>query len=99
MPHKRKGPLGEWPFVRFLVGARGFEAATLLVRRCRRIAAVLLLRCAKELMLHVERIATNGVALTAVRAILQLVTWRADIEEPNTSVSELLCIARVFAAG
>ena len=72
---------------------------TLLVRRCRRIAAILLLRRAKELVLDVERIAANGVALTAVRAILELVTWRADIEEPNASVSELLCIAGVFTAG
>ena len=51
----------------------------LSVRRCRRIAAVLLLRRAKELVLCVERIAANGVTLAATRAILALVAWRADM--------------------
>jgi hypothetical protein len=72
---------------------------TLPVRRCRRIAAVLLLRRAKELVLCVKRIAANGVALAAARAILPLVAWRANIEEPHSSGSEQLCIAAVFAPG
>ena len=72
---------------------------TLLVRRRRGIAAVLLFRRGKELMLCVERIAANGVAPAAARAILPLVAWRADIEEPDWRGSELLSIAGVFAAG
>ena len=72
---------------------------TLAVRRCQRIAAVFLLRRAKELVLCVERIAANGVALAAARAVLPLVAWRANIEEPDWSGSELLWIAGVFAAG
>ena len=75
------------------------DRVTLLVRRRRRIAAVLLLRRAKELVLCVERIPANGVAPAAGRAILPLVAWRAYIEEPDWSGSELLCIAGVFAAG
>ena len=72
---------------------------TLPVCRRRRIAAVLLLRGAKELVLGVEGIAADGVPPAAARAILRLVVWRADIEEPDWSGSEFLCIAGVFAAG
>ena len=72
---------------------------TLPVRRCRRIAAVLLLRGAKKLVLCVKRIATNGVSLAAAWTILPLVAWRANIEEPHASGSEQFCIAGVFAAG
>lgn len=69
------------------------------IRRCRRIATVLLLRRAQELVLCVERIAANGVTPATARAILQLVAWRANIQEPDWSVSELLCIVGVFATG
>lgn len=72
---------------------------TLPVRRRRRIAAALLLRRAQELVLCVKRIAANGVALAAARAILPLVAWRADIEEPHASSGEQLCVVGVFAAG
>lgn len=55
-----KGHLFEWPFL-----LRVQDRVTLPVRRRRRIAAVLLLRRAKELVLCVERIAANGVAPAA----------------------------------
>jgi len=70
----------------------------LLICRWRRVATVLLLRRAKKLVLCVERIATNGVALATAWAILPLVAWGADIEEPNFSGSEQFWIAGVFAA-
>ena len=69
-------------------GGRALQRTCLLklpVRRYRRIAAVLLLRRAKELVLCVKRIALNEVALAAAQAVLQLVTRRPDVEKPDAS--------------
>src|SRR5436190_23262426 len=74
------------------------KTSGLLIGRCRRIAAVLLLCGAKELVLCVERIAANGVTLTTAGAILQLVAGGNDLEKPDWSVSELLCSAGQFSA-